>query len=135
MSKKDLDTQLNFGKAIGYGARRMDINTLIVCRIFCSNKADIVLPVHDIAKTCGAKSKTNVLREIKNFVDRGLIRLKERVKSNRSIHFYNIYERIAPESEIEKYNHEVIDLYNKGELVKNGKQPTANYVNFEKKFA
>lgn len=132
MSKKDLDTQLNFGKAIGYGARRMDINTLIVCRIFCSNKADIVLPVHDIAKTCGAKSKTNVLREIKNFINRGLIRLKEQVKSNRSIHFYNIYERIAPESEIEKYNHEVIDLYNKGELVKSGKQPTVSYVNFGK---
>ena len=109
MSKKDLDTQLNFGKAAGYGARRMDINTLIVCRIFCSNKESIVLPIYDIAKTCKANSKTNVLREIKNFCDRGLIRIKEKVKSNKSIHWYNVYERIASESEIEEYNHEVID--------------------------
>lgn len=132
MSKKDLDTQLNFGKAVGYGARRMDINTLIVCRIFCSNKGCIVLPVHDIAKTCGAKSKTNVLRELKNFCDRGLIRLKDTVKSNKSIHWYNVYERIAPESVIEKYNHEVIDSYNKGKLVKSGKQPKVEYINFGK---
>lgn len=132
MSKKDLDTQLNFGKAIGYGARRMDINTLIVCRIFCSNKESIVLPIYDIAKTCGANSKTNVLRELKNFCDRGLIRIKDKVKSNKSIHWYNVYERIAPESEIEEYNHEVIDSYNKGKLVKSGKQPKVEYINFGK---
>lgn len=132
MSKKELDTQLNFGKAVGYGARRMDINTLIVCRIFCSNKEEIVLPIYDIAKTCGAKSKTNVLREIKHFIDRGLIRFKISVKSKKSVHWYNVYERIAPESKIEEYNHEVIDLYNKGKMVKSGKQPKAEYINFGK---
>lgn len=132
MCREKIDTKLNFGKAVGYGARRMDINTLIVCRIFCSNKADIVLPIYDIAKTCDAKSKTNVLREIKNFIDKGLICFKESVKSNKSIHYYNVYERIAPESKIVEYNHEVIDSYNKGKLVQSGKQPRAEYINFGK---
>ena len=131
------DSKLELGKVKSYGAGRVYVNTLICLLIFASNKNYVTLFSDRITDICGCKNVNTALREIDKFVKLGFIeRIGDKpIKSRVTTHYYWVYKRIKPESQIVAYNHEVIDNFNKGCAVRTGKVEKIEYINFGKEIA
>lgn len=125
--------KIKFTKSSTYGAGRVDANILICCRIL-TKKTEVVLPVIEMAEACGLTSKTTVIREIENFVKRGLLGNKVTVQSKKTIHKYNTYDVVGSDEDIITYNREVIDKYNNSLAVRKGISKEIAYPEFTWEF-